>query len=644
MPPSQNPPRDGFGVDLRPSAWAVALGVMLVFLPSVRCGFVNWDDDRYVYDNPVVMGGISAAAVLRAFSEPVFFNWAPLTIISYQIDASLFGLQPWGFHLTSVLIHAVSSGLLYLALTRLTGARSRSLVATILFAVHPLRVESVTWVSDRKDVLCGLFLVLALLAYEWYCRAPGWRRFSAVAGAMLGGLMSKSTMVTLPVLLLVLDIWPLGRLRLPGIGPLTRCDGRDGLYPQRSAAQLMVEKLPLALLSVLFTAVTVRLLAMPIAAVSERSLFASRVPNALYAVVWYLRSTLWPVGLCTSYGHAGDRIAGPTAILCLAAIVCLIAGACRFGRQRPYLACGLGWFLIAIFPLLGLVQLTEAGYADRYTYVPHVGLMVAVVWGASDLGAALRLSPRLVVGIVAAAVAMLVGLTERQILTWRSSETLWQNVLDVEPDNWMAHVKQGHLLHEQGRDVEAERHFLQAKQGTGAATFVLRSLASFYFDLGRFAKAAECRDLVVQFDPDNDDTRRLVAAMRTGPPRAVDPAALAASSRGLAAARAGRFADALSEFRAATAVDPKWADAHANAGLALASMGRSDEALAALRRAVELNPHHADFRVNLANQLSRARQWDAAAGEAAAAVAIDPFDAEAVRLERRCRMEMAAPR
>lgn len=226
----------------------VAAFTTLVFLPSVRCGFVNWDDGEYA-NNALVLAGLSAESIHDAFTKVFYTDWAPVTRLSFLADATLFGGAPWGFHLTNVLLHAATAGIVLAALTAMTGHPGRSLAAALLFAVHPLRVESVAWISERKDVLSMLFLALALVAYEWYARRPSPARYAAVAAAMLGSLMSKATLVTLPVLLLVLDVWPLERA-----GPVP---DRAATYPQRSWRQLVVEKLPLFTLSLVFSVLTV---------------------------------------------------------------------------------------------------------------------------------------------------------------------------------------------------------------------------------------------------------------------------------------------------------------------------------------------------------------------------------------------------
>jgi tetratricopeptide (TPR) repeat protein len=610
---------------------AAALGLLsfVIFLPAVACDFVNWDDDHYVFDNALVLSGLTPEGIRRAWKEPVFNNWAPLTILSYQFDASVFGTAPWGFHLTNVVLHAVSTGLLYMALLRMTGFAGRSAAATVLWAVHPLRVESVAWIAERKDVLSVFFLMLALLAYDRYCRRPGVGRYLAVAGGMLGSLLCKSTLVTLPVLLLLLDVWPLGRLRLPWCGIPVRGDGGASPYPARSWRQVVSEKLPLVAISVVFVVVTLIAQAEPMSAGHDKPFFTSRIPNALNAIVWYLRASFWPTGLIPVHQHVRDTFSGVDAAGCLLGIGGLIWAAGRLGRSRPFLPVGLAFFLVALMPMLGFVQTGEQGHADRFTYVPHVGLCVAVVWSAADLLAGAGMPVRTQFAAVGLVAVVLVAVSEWQLATWRNADTLWTHVLAVDPNNFMAHVKRGHRLSQLGRHDEAERHFLTAERGTDGASFVVGYMARFYFDKGEFAKARECRDRVIAVEPDSESTRALVASMRTGPPRQASPEVRAALKAGLADARATRFEPALGAFLAAIELDPACAEAHNNAGLACVELGRLEDGRGHFRRAIELNPHNADYRVNAVQLLCLMGLWEEAGRECEIALEIDPFDAEA---------------
>ena len=507
------------GLAGRPGLVAATIGLvtLALFLPAVWCGFVNWDDGRYVYDNPLVLGGLSAAAARHAFTDVVFSNWAPLTILSYQLDATLFGTGPAGFHATNVLVHAVSASLLYLALVRMTGAAGPSAVAALLFALHPLRVESVVWIAERKDVLSVLFLMLALLAYERYCRSPGIGRYAAVAAAMLGSLLCKSTLVTLPALLLLLDVWPLGRVAVPGVGRPLRGGGSPAPYAALSWRQAVLEKIPLFVLSIVFAAITLGVQAGAIQGEEAMPLLAARIPNAIYAGNWYLWKTIWPTGLCPFHRHVGADL--PLGLLAALAanLVALAAVGWKLARPLPFLAWGLAWFAVAALPMLGIVQAGFQGCGDRFTYVPHIGLVTAAVWAVAALARRLRLPGAWLTAATALlCVALSVG-TLRQIRIWSNSETLWTSMLRQDPANFMAHLKLANYLVAAGRLREAEPHYRAAvehapndRPGHVCRMTALANLACLYFDLGDRERAWVIRDRALAIDADDVAVRRMV--------------------------------------------------------------------------------------------------------------------------------------
>jgi len=539
--------------------WLLAglLGLLsfTVFVPAVACDFLNWDDNAYIYRNPVVLGGLTAAGVRRACTDVVFCNWAPLTIISYQLDVSLFGKEPWGFHLTNVLVHAVSSALLYLALFRLTGCPLRSAAAAILFAVHPLRVESVAWIAQRKDVLSVLFLVLALLAYEWYCRRPGMGRYALVFLAMLASLLSKATAVTLPGLLLLLDIWPLGRLPVPGVGGPVGSAGAPSPYPTRSWRRVVTEKLPLLGLAIIFAVITLRTQQKAIQTDIDMPLWAARVPNAILAVAWYIWKTFWPTELHPAYHHTGTE-AKPfwLVLVCAAGLTSVIGIAVATARRLPAVPVGLAWFAVALVPVLGLVaQQGFQSHADRFTYVPHIGLMVALVWGAAVVADRLRLGRSLCAAALVTAVVASVAIDRYQIAIWKDSTTLWSHVLASAPDDQLAQSNMGAALFETGRLREA-------------VPYLERSLA-------------------------------------------IRPSERAHTWLGLALVEQGQLEAAVTQYRAGLAIDASSLEAHTNLGIALAMLGRLTDALPHFERACELAPEDEEARANLV----RARSEIAAA-------------------------------
>ena len=627
----------------RATAWAagheravaglLAIVVFAVFLPSLGRGFVNWDDRVYVCDNPLVLRGLSWEGVRRACTEVVYHNWAPLTILSYQADATFFGTGPWGFHLTNVVLHAASSALLYLALVRMTAAPGRSAAVTLLFALHPLRVESVTWVAERKDVLSVLFLMLALVAYERTCRRPSVGGHLAVAAAMLGSLLSKATLVTLPVLLVLLDVWPLRRAASPRGGDPAAC-------PPCSWRRLVGEKLPLLGLAAVFVAITIASQSHVTEAESQMPLLRARLPNALESIAVYLGETLLPLGLHPIHVHPGpDRWSPGLVAAGLACVAGLVTGGVLLRDRVPAVPVGAAWFLVALSPVLGIVKKQGfQAHADRFTYVPHIGLFLAVVWGAAALAERLRLPGWLPPAAVAAVLAWWIPLDWRQIAVWTDSNTLWSHTLAVDPANSIAHEMSGIDAY-LARDYPTARgHFVAAMNSRRGRLYVTPRLAAVCFDMGDLEEARRLRQQALM-NPGSQMTRWLVQHMRQGIAPAVDPEARRVFEEGVAALREERVESALEAFGRAVALAPDYAAAHDGAGLALARGGRDAEAIDAWRRAVAANPLNADYRVHLAQGLLRLGRKAEAVGELDAALLNDPTDAVALNL----RLEAEAP-
>jgi len=431
----------------------VGLLTFLAFLPAVNSGFVNWDDNSYITDNPLIQQGLSSTGIRRAFTEVVFHNWAPLTVLSYLLDATLFGIQPAGFHLTNVVLHAATACTVCLALCRMTRSVGRSAAVAALFALHPLRVESVAWVAERKDVLSMLFVGLSLLAYERFCRQPSAQRLAVVALAMLGSLLSKSTAVTLPGLLLLLDVWPLGRVAVGRPAGSPRTTG--GRYPPVPIRRAVVEKLPLILLSIVFAFFTIVAQRQAISGQQAVPIVARRLPNAIYAVNWYVLKTAWPVDLHPAHMLFGAARPPWLVAACSGGLLALFGIALVCARRCPAVTVGILWFIAALVPVLGFVQAGFQAHADRFTYLPHVGLFVAVVWGALEILPPRNRRSPLPMAILTAALVACVSLDRRQIAVWKDSETLWRHVLAINPGNSFACNNLATTLAESGRGDEA---------------------------------------------------------------------------------------------------------------------------------------------------------------------------------------------
>jgi len=623
------------------AALGIVLGVTLVYLPAVRCGFVNWDDGPYVYENSAVLSGLSLRTFTAAWTNVTFHSWAPLTTLSYLLDSTLFGTQPWGYHLTSVLLHAAAAGLLFSALAPMTGCPWRSAAATLLFALHPLRVESVAWVAERKDVLSVFFLAFTLVAYERYCRRPSPAGYAAVAAAMTASLLSKSTLVTLPALLVLVDYWPLQRLA--GVSSLKPLEAPR--YPTVSLQTALLEKLPLLAVAGVFAAVTLATQAGAIKQAASLPLLTVRLPLGLWSIVRYLGMSLWPVGLHPAYCHPGAGAATWPVFAAALAGVCALAGvAASTRRSLPAVFVGLAWFTVSLAPVIGIVaQQGFQSHADRFTYVPHIGLAVAVVWLGAE--AARRLPGGVIAAgaMLAAVLAAFIVADERQIAHWRGDDTLWQWILSVDPGNYVANRKQGHRLVVEQKDYDAGRRCYLAALGwleqageldPGEAGDVCARLAHVEFDTGNHALARRYRDRALAEAADGEYTQWVVKHMRVGPRRDPAEAAKPLLRAGLADARAGQLDAALAAFEEALAADPECAEAANNLGLALAERGRKEDAAESLARAVALNPLNADYRLNLAQALAAVGNLEAAVTECRMARELDPTDAGIRNVER----------
>jgi tetratricopeptide (TPR) repeat protein len=584
---------------------ALAGVTAVAFYPALGCGFVNYDDPDYVTENPHVRAGLSGAGARWALASFECSNWHPLTWLSLQADAGWSvgksgELAPFGFHLTSVLLHAASAALLFLALRALTGATWRSAAAALLFAVHPLRAESVAWVSERKDVLSVFFGLLALWAYAGYARRPSVMRYLAVAAALALGLMCKPMLVTLPCLLLVLDWWPLGRAR----------EARDW-------RRLAVEKLPLLTLAVVSSALTFVAQAGGEAVVGlEVDPPARRIANAVVAYAEYLHLSVWPQHLAVLYPHR-PGLSPATVAAAAVLLAALTAGAVALRRRAPYLLAGWLWYLGTLVPVLGLVQVGGQAYADRYTYFPQIGLLVALSWGVADLA---RGRERFALAAGVAAALTLAAVTRLQLATWKDSVALWENAVSrAGGKSATSLLNLGEAYAAAGRDDAAAGAYLEALDKDPDNARARANLGNVYFRHGRL----------------RDAVREYRAAVRLAPRLEKSHYNL-----GVALVRAGDYAGAVDCFREALRLRPDYADARRGLGLALVKNGQADDGLAELKEAVRLNPEDAQACAILGKTLVGRKDYAAATRYAELAVRAAPGDSEAWYLLGLCHLHL----
>jgi tetratricopeptide (TPR) repeat protein len=558
------------GPSLRFASFYVCLALVaitwFVFGQTLRHDFVDFDDHVYVYQNPVITRGLSVDGVLGAFTHPHARNWHPLTTISHMLDCQLFGLKAGGHHFTNVVLHTIAVLLLFFVLKQMTGAFWPSAFVAAVFAIHPLHVESVAWVSERKDVLSAVFFMLTLGAYVRYVRKPSLGRYLAVALCLALGLMSKPMLVTVPFVLLLLDYWPLERF-------------------SEKRTRLVLEKIPLLALSAPSCIATLLVQHYAKGAMDQLP-FAWRLSNAAVSYVAYIWQMSWPVQLAPFYPHPNDQLPLWQVLLANAFLIAVSVLAIHWRKERPYILTGWFWYVGMLVPVIGLVQVGEQARADRYTYLPQIGLYVLIVWGVTNLiaptimrNSGLRLGATGVRAVTrrtrevradgphgrgyqplyaAIGAAILIALSWRafvQTSYWKNAEMLWNRTLAVSPANDMAHNNLGFLFLRRGELDQAISHFEKALE--------IRSSHAFtQYNLG---------------------------------------GALIENNLATALTRKGLLEEAIDHYEKAAKMRPDYGDVYLNLGSVLFGQGRTDQAIALWQKAATTQPEDGGFHTVLGN-------------------------------------------
>jgi protein O-mannosyl-transferase len=586
-------------------AAALAVATLAVYGQVIRHQFINLDDDLYIRDNPMVIGGLTLKGIGWAFTTFHAANWHPLTWLSHMVDSQLFGLNAGGHLFVNALIHVSNTLLLFFFLKRITGASWRSAIVAALFALHPLHVESVAWAAERKDTLSTFFGLLCLLAYARYVEKPSRKKYALVAVWLALGLMAKPMLMTWPFVLLLLDYWPLRRLEWQPADGISRF--------ARAWRPLIREKLPL------FCLVAASMVVTYIAQSQGGAVrgfvdapLTLRLSNALLSYGKYLLLTVWPTGLGVYYPFS------PTGVLTwqLAAALVLVAAmtaiALREASKRAYLITGWLWFLGTLVPVIGLVQVGGQAMADRYCYIPSIGLFVAIVFGLTDLAIAWRIG-RASIAVVSLAVLLPLGsLTALQIGRWRDSITLFEHTLSVTSDNLVVHYNLGHVLGQEKRYDEAVPHFIEALRIKPDFFDALINMGVTLLEQGKTAEAISYYHRALDVEPGSakahmqlalalvkqekgdDALRQFFKAMELAPN---DPDIR--TNLGLMLARQGDLAEATSQLNEALRLKPDSAEAHNNLGLVLLMAGQPEKSLPHFSTALDLKPNFTVARDNL---------------------------------------------
>jgi protein O-mannosyl-transferase len=587
-----------------------------VYWPATQCAFVNFDDDLYVTANPYVQGGLTLASLKWAFLNSVASNWHPLTLLSHMLDCQFYGPNPWGHHLTNVVFHALNTVLVFLLFQQMTGAKWRSAFVAVVFAVHPLHVESVAWVSERKDVLSGFFGLLSLLFYVRYAQQspiigkqkpgsgvqPSARRVWEYGLALLFlalGLMSKAMLVTWPGVMMLLDYWPLKRIQ----------PGRTG--------RLLIEKIPFVALAAAACLVTLAVQRHAGAMATAGQLpFGWRCESAIVSYCLYLGMWFCPAHLAVFYP---PRANWPAAAVPAAALLLVVISLLVFWqrRQRPFLVTGWFWFLGTLVPVIGLIQVGDQSLADRYMYLPSLGLLIMIVWGLCELTRSLR-QPQMALTITGSVATVLCAcLTVNQLGYWTNSETLFQHALAVTRGNYIAHNNLAAALEDRGDYDAAISHLQEAVRIKPYDAPAIFNLGLAFYSTGRYDDAIRHYQDALRLDPNNPDiysnmgnaffmkgqlddaANQYQQAIHLNPDDAMGYYNL-----GKVYQTKNDPADAINEYREAIRLSPGYAQAHNNLGYLLQNTGHVSEAISEYEEAIRLNPDYTLARNNLASALA----------------------------------------
>ncbi|MBI4454448.1 MAG: tetratricopeptide repeat protein [Acidobacteria bacterium] len=607
---------------------ALLLLTMASFWPVLDHDFVSYDDDVYVTTNRQVQQGLSSEGLHWAFTTTYGANWHPLTWLSHMTDCQLFGLNPYRHHLINLLFHLANTALLLCSLTLMTGDFWRSAFAAALFAIHPMHVESVAWVSERKDVLSAFFWMLTMLTYTHYVQRPSPRRYLLVLLPFILGLMAKPMLVTLPFVLLLLDYWPLRRVKWHSL--------------RSQGSRLAREKLPFFALTVASSAVTFWAQRAGGAVQTLQGLaLPSRIANAAVSYAEYIEKMVWPRNLAVFYPHPETIATGKT-IAAFLLLACLTVLVIQFAGRHPYLIVGWLWYLGTLVPAIGLVQVGEQAMADRYSYLPFIGMFIMIAWGIPAILAGWA-NRKVILSLSAAAVIFLLAVrTWFQAGYWHDSIALFERAIEVVPGNYLAHNNLGFRLAEEGRLDQAIAHysealkirprFILAHNNLGAALAAQgrteEALAHYYAALqirpnqaeantnvgielatrGKIKEALFHFSRALKFDPDDAKTHY---------------------NLGLTLAGQGKTEQAIAHYLWALHAKRDYAEAHVSLGVALAQQGKLDEAIMHYAQALQIKPNYPEAHINMGIELARQGKFDEAIKHFTEAARIRPNSAEA---------------
>jgi len=540
---TKSPKNNSFVRIYQTGSIAIVLILMVAFIyaPSLQHDFVDYDDNTYVTENSTVISGLSLESIHWAFLSTEGSNWHPLTWISHMLDVDLYGLNPGGHHLTNVILHVLNTLILFALLQSMTGTIWRSAFVAAIFAIHPLHVESVAWIAERKDLLCTFFWFLALWSYAYYVRLPSLKLYGMVSAFFILGLLSKPMIVTFPFLLLLLDYWPLNRFSLK--------DGKDiGEGKNPTSIQIIYEKVPLLILSL--GSVVITYVAQhsggAVDSLESVPLFA-RIENGILSYALYLVKTVWPVNLAVFYPFPLDIPLWQLMLSSLFLIIITILAIITF-KRLPYFVVGWFWYLGTLIPVIGIVKIGMQGMADRYTYVPLVGICIIAAWGMTDLVVKSRYRQQGMIVLGTALMGILIPLASRQVSYWQDSHTLFRHAINVTSENFVAHSGLAYVLKNRGMIEEAITHYERALKINPFYAETHYNFGTLLVSIGRYGEAEKHFFKTLHIDPRHAKAHNNIGSLMMN---------------------RGERATGISHFKAALAIDPAYELARLNLDNAL---------------------------------------------------------------------------
>ena len=619
---------------------ALAILTVITFWSLKDCGFISFDDNFYVYDNAYVQSGLNANSIKQAFSSELVEKsglWHPVTWMSLMLDYQIFGLNPFGFHMVNLLLHVMSTILLFLVFHRMTKSLWPSAFVAALFAIHPLHVESVAWIAERKDVLSTFFWMLTLGAYSHYVEHPGFRRYFLILLFFVLGMMAKPMLITLPFVLLLLDYWPLQRFQeikpdhkvQPEASNLLTSDKQKKKSKKKHDVQeilevkkpaepeykwsliypLLWEKVPLFILTILFSIITYITEQSAGAVHSEAIPLVVRIGNAFVSYITYIGKMIWPSSLAVFYPY--PRLLVPWQVLGSVFLLIVITLVVIWRAKRsPYLATGWLWYIGMLVPVIGIVQAGAQAMADRYTYIPLIGLFIIVAWGVPDLLKKWNHRKEIILAVSALSILSLSIITWTQIEYWQNSITLFDHALKITDYNWLAYNNRGfayNVLGDYKQAIEDLNRAIEIKPSYADA-YNNRGIA--YKGLGNYKQAIEDLNRAIEIKPSY---------------------AQAYYNRGNAYSGLGNYRQAIEDYSRVIEIKPSYADAYNNRGNAYSGLGNYRQAIEDYGRAIEIKPSYAQAYYNRGNAYSGLGNYHQAIEDYSRAIKINPGYAEAYR-------------